>query len=62
MDNDKTAVLVLSYCLYKDGTRLSVMAEKSAEIGIATVCNFVIGKLRISFFQQLISVGKKRRG
>lgn len=34
----KTACLVLSYCLYKDGTRLSVMAEKSAELGIEVIC------------------------
>lgn len=39
MKNDSTGVLVLSYCLYKDGTRLSVMAEESVELGIAAVCN-----------------------
>jgi len=37
LDNDKTAVLVLSYCLYKDGTRLSIMAEKSAKLGIELI-------------------------
>lgn len=36
---EKIVCLVLSYCLYKDGTRLSKMAEKSAELGIKTVCN-----------------------
>ena len=40
MENNKnTAVLVLSYCLYKDGTRLSIMAQESAKIGIDVVCN-----------------------
>jgi len=39
LNNKKTDALVFSYCLYEDETRLSVMAEKSAEIGIAAVCN-----------------------
>ena len=34
---DNTVTLVLSYCLYKDGTRLSKMAEESTRLGIATV-------------------------
>ena len=39
LDERKIAVLVLSYCLYKDGTRLTEMARRSAEIGVAAVCD-----------------------
>ena len=56
MDNGKTAVLVLSYCLYKDGTRLSIMAQKSAELGVVAICK---GEAQNIIFSTAYSCWKK---